>query len=272
MSRKPKPEPGLSSQTQWDDAAFFGDMEAETDPAKLIRHAGQRLDMLIGRHVSSIALDLHWPTVQLEDAIQFVSSNLDAIRTERVQTNSSQSGPASEFFQSEISSVLGEAYDALEKLNSLRATLAVLARTSVDKSAAWSPGELLLRAVDITEFLWKPTFEIDAMITDRALRLVGPARPVFTMLVETIVQMTRAPSDNRPGVPLSVSLFSDSDEISITVVASEPQRLNSSWPRRLSSLTGLLAPVGGRLDIHHSAKGDSARLRLPRKLRPVSAA
>jgi hypothetical protein len=230
------------------------------DFERLRRQAEQRLDVLIGRRVGDMALDMHWPTAQLADALGFIGTGFAYF---------SRSAPGEEepteagFFRREIPAALHEAREAMLALRRMSTSLAVLARDTAASAHIWSPAELMLRSIDLTRPLWHPRLIVDSSITEQEnARLTAPARPILTALTEVVLALLREPAPE--GTPVLMGLYRDTTNI-LHYRVDLPSVLGS--PISLASRTRVAArivqSVGGELGITSTSTGLALRLDLP---------
>lgn len=230
------------------------------DFERLRRQAEQRLDVLIGRRVGDMALDMHWPTAQLADALGFIETGFSSfVRNAPGDEEPTEVG----FFRREIPAALHEAREAMLALRRMSTSLAVLARDTVANAYVWSPAELMLRSIDLTRPLWHPRLIVDSMIAgEENTRLTAPARPILTALTEVVMALLREPAPER--TPVLMGLYRDTANmlhyrVDLPSVLGAPISLAS----RTRLAARILQSVGGELGITSTPTGLALRLDLP---------
>jgi len=163
---------------------------AEIDSAEI--EAEARLDMLIGRRVGALALDFHWPLVQISDTLAFIETGFGffdrASRSAGIASDDPRQMAELEFYRRELPGAMEEARQAVELLNIHRTGLFLTARSASERPLIWSPASLVEQCALIGEPIWESHFHFDISIGDLAtLRCRKPARPLLSALIDLCV-------------------------------------------------------------------------------------
>lgn len=238
---------------------------ADFDPVqfeRLRRQAEHRLDVLIGRKVGDMALDLHWPTAQLADALGFLETGF-AYFERASAANAEADATEVGFFRREVPAALHEAREAMLSLHRMSAGLAVLARDTAASAHIWSPAELMSRCLELTRPLWQARLIIDHTAAGQEnARLTASARAILTALTETVLALLRAPPPERTALVLG--LYRDGSNIlhyrfDLPVAFGTPINLAA----RTRVAARMLQSVGGTLSVTAGSGGTMLRLDLP---------
>jgi hypothetical protein len=163
---------------------------SELDSSEI--EAEARLDMLIGRRVGALALDFHWPLVQISDTLAFIEAGFGffdrASRTAGVVSDDPRQMAELEFYRREVPGAMEEARQAVELLNTHRTGLFLTARSASERHLIWSPASLVEQCALIGEPIWEPHFHFDISIGGLStLRCRKPARPLLSALIDLCV-------------------------------------------------------------------------------------
>ncbi len=258
--------PDLVEKPAPPEAVFPPPVSRQADHARMMRQAEQRLDMLIGRQIGQIALDLHWPSAQVADVLGFLETGMVFFEShfgaggEQGRTSTGNEAEVS-FFSRELPAALREARKAVGELRHLSASLRLLGQDAQGTPRIWSPSELLGRVTSLTRPIWRRNMILDTSgVSMENCRVTLPARPVLLALVETVISISRTLPRTQDEAGGTLGLYRDDDNGLHFLFECPPFPVSTAAP---PTAVEAMSAIGSRITVQPTARGTSIRLDLP---------
>jgi hypothetical protein len=229
--------------------------------------ADARLDMLIGRRMGHLALDFHWPLVQIQDSLAFLEAGFDFF--ERSGRPSESGAPDArklaefDFYRREVPGAMAEARQAVELLNIHRTGLFMTARSASEHHLIWSPATLVEQCALIGDPVWRDHFHFDTTTSGlKTLRCRTPARPLLSALIDVCVAIVshRLAADNRT---ITLGLYREEKQAHLMLETSPKQARMAPVTARIEHAARRLARHGWNAALWQSCGAMGLRVDIP---------
>lgn len=208
----------------------------EDDVSGSGRPAEARLERLLGRHLSQLALTAHAPVADILAAVDYLSTAISSL---------SPSTPEHE----ETTMALEELKSAADALSSFSGLLIHSARLSHASPLRWAPAGLMELVAMLSHSMTGDRIELLTSTNGlEGVRCETEARPILSALLDATYQASRIywPA---PRLTVSLCLTSDEDRHTISISVQETGDSASNWQEELRKIQKRLKDVSVVSDI-----------------------